>query len=261
METLGDELAPCTTLATNSAPVATLQITMSTFRLYDLPLELRRFIFRHTLATCGSTILRTSRQVNSDAIEYTYSSALLRVNLHDAVRDVNHYIGSPFLSLQYLRNAPLASIQKIAITVDYAKLNAEMAIRVTKFLFLIPHRGFHRPKTCMIEIINCNVASVKPKIRELLCLFKTIHKVNNVFLTVYSGVGQFQMCSGVNPYFNPDQGPHRLVNRAWNKEVYDIAEREWAMLGLAVWNDGDRQQDRYLEFHPREHRNAVRCQI
>lgn len=213
-----------------------------TFRLLDLPVELQDIIFRFCLATGNTGVLLLSKNIHTRVVHFLYKDVYLRLHSADLKRDHN----SPTYSIRWpLPPSKMSLIQNVSINLDHGFLKELKKLldlpSLTGLDFTLPlwdpkaqartfHIGFSREDRFLEE--------------EWDALGKlTMGLITFEFVTVTA-------ITKIQKYYRPNA----KVFRARNKEVYNIFRQKWeGTLGPAKFFDGLVQEERYLEFRPREH--------
>ncbi len=226
-----------------SQPIETLNIDQPTashksFPLLDLPLELQRMIYRAAITSGSTNILRTSRFVHNEASPLVHKAGIFRIRAQRS-GPYYHYIKTPPTDLQLL-----LSIQNIEMrltsefdSADLVKGNWRHSPEMAAFT---GGAAAVQRDTCYVVFRTCiSERSQRPEVS--LDIMREIRGFNTIIITVITGgwVG--------------DMDPQRVIIRARNKPVYGILLKELVpVFGLGVWHDAAVQENRYLEFRPKQ---------
>ena len=215
------------------------------FRLLDLPVELQDIIFRLCLASGNTGVLLLSKAIYIRVVHFLYSDAYLRLRLHSA--DLKRDHTSRIYSIHWpLDSSKMSLIQNFSIHFDIGFLKGLLDHPyLTGIDFTLPlwnpntqartfHIGYSRKDDTLKKETD-----VLGKLIAGLTTFE--------FVTVTAITGR-----------QVRYQPNARVFRARNREVYNIFRQEWeGTLGPAKFFDGLVQEERYLEFRPREHLASV----
>ncbi len=225
-----------------SQPTETLNIDQPTashksFPLLDLPLELQRMIYRAAITSGSTNILRTSRFIHNEASPLVHKAGIFRIRAQNRGYHY-HYIRTPPADLQLLR-----SIQNIEIrvTIEFDPFYPEdFDWRKPEMAAFTDGAAAVQRDTCYVVFRTCiRLPFKRPEV--FLDVIRKLRGFNTIIVTVIAGgwVG--------------DAEPQRAIIRAENKPVYDIALKELVpVFGPGVWYDAAVQENRYLEFRPKQ---------
>lgn len=238
------------------------------FRLMDLPLELRRLIYRQALALDGTTILQICQQIKHEGSQFVYRSTYLR------------FLGNCQIPLSgqiplNLTIIALENIQNIDITIDPGQLWSYRTIPLSGWRYAsvaCPFVGSntHCRQNCNITIGNNFGHSLVPieRIPRVLDVLVDFKGFRHLFFTVIWGSIPKSRRGPSLP--ESRRGP-RVPESRWvpgspvypywaknRKEVYEMARARFAAnYGPGVWHGNARPEHSYLEFHPRAFQMAL----
>lgn len=201
-----------------------------TFRLLDLPAELRCLVYDEAITSGTMSILRASRQVNQEASPLIHKSGIFRI-LTEAYGN-QYNIPTPPPTSNSIQNIEIS----VAIKGSHADYHGHDSGVLNTFTSAA---AVVRRDTCYITFRMSILTSLHIKPERLLRSIKQLKGFKRIIATA--------IASQCEDYV----GTQRAVIRARNKPTYEILLKELEpVFGPGIWHDAATQDGRYLEFHP-----------
>lgn len=229
--------------------------TPLTFRLTDLPLELRTMIYSHAISSGTPQILCTSKQSLNEALHLICSHGKFIIKIESNVS--SRYPDCDILRITP-QTLPMLTValksRNIEIVVDFEnkvkhKSNPD-SLKRKEYRALDAFLGFIEiPQTCSIIVKNVGRNTRLSLARDIFQLMENMTRWENVFLTCVRECGSENAgaeWAGSSALWG--------VPRPGNQMMYMYAEKRiMNALGPAVWHDSEKQESCYMAFRPREY--------
>ena len=213
------------------------------FNFLRLLPELRDLVYREAIASGNTSILRTSRFVQQEALPFVHKAGIFRIRARCSHGE-SYYIMTPPADLLPSPN----SIQNIEIFVrieaDYGPV---VPYEVSKYPDMRSITAF-TDAAATVQRDTCYITFEKEvrmmhdkRPRVLLEMIKELRGFKTIIVTAIA-------CDRAG-----DVGAYRAITRARMKPVYEMALEELEpVFGPGIWHDAAVQENRYLEFRPKQ---------